>query len=213
VTTDRPAVAPPAMLAGRARRVRQLLALAGGAWALLTLPLTAPEWSWPWVAAVSGLEPFRSLLGAVEAPYIVVGALAGLSFLAIGLALLPDLRRAGWGGTAMAWAILAGAVVSPVSYLSTPEESPLHMLWGSEGPLLVVIGLLGVPAAITARGWTRGARTLLALTLVVLVAGVFAFAYYPHGCLITLAVEAAVLIAVAPRASAPPRAEAVVQVG
>jgi hypothetical protein len=198
VTIDTLAAAPKAMRSDRSRRARALLAVAGGAWALFTLPLTAAEWSWPWVATVSRLEPWRSLIGAVVEPYILYGALTGLSFLAIGLALLPDLRRAGWGGAVLVWAILAGTVVSPVSYLSTPAESPLHALWGSEGPLLVVIGLLGVLAAVTAQGWPRGARILLGLTLIALVAGTLAFGYYPHGPLIALAIEAAALIVLAP---------------
>ncbi|WP_306231825.1 hypothetical protein [Agrococcus beijingensis] len=198
MTIDQLAAAPMSMRSDRSRRARLLLALAGGAWALFTLPLTAAEWSWPWVATVSRLEPWRALIGAVDEPYVVYGALTGLSFLAIGLALLPDLRRAGWGGALLAWAVLAGTIVSPVSYLSTPPGSPLHALWGSEGPLLVVIGLVGVLAAVTARGWPRGARILLGMTLAVLVAGMLAFGYYPHGPLIGLAIEAAALIALAP---------------
>jgi hypothetical protein len=192
----------------RSRRSRAALALLGGAWALLSLPLVAANWSWPWVATLSRMEPWSSLRAAVDDPYVVFGALAGASFLAIGLALLPDLRRAGWGGIVMLVAVLAGSVVSPLSYLGTPESSPLHWLWGSEGPLLVAIGVAGVLAAITARGWPLPLRLLLGATLLVLVAGTLALGYYPHGPLVALAIEAAVLILGAGRtALTPQRAE------
>ncbi len=101
---------------------RAALALLGGAWALLSLPLVAADWSWPWVATLSRAEPWSSVRAAVDDPYVVFGALAGLSFLAIGIALLHDLRRAGWGAIVMLVAVLAGAVVSPLSYLGTPES-------------------------------------------------------------------------------------------
>ncbi|MGC5076737.1 hypothetical protein [Agrococcus sp. DT81.2] len=192
----------------RSRPWRAALALVGGAWALLSLPLVAADWSWPWVATLSGAEPWSSVRAAVEDPYVVFGALAGLSFLAIGIALLPDLRRAGWGGIVMLVAVLAGAVVSPLSYLGTPESSLLHWLWGSEGPLLVGVGLAGVLAAVTARGWPLAVRLLLGATLLVLVAGTLALGYFPHGPLLALGIEAAVLILGASRASEPTLASA-----
>lgn len=178
----------------RFRRSRAALALLGGAWALLSLPLVAADWSWPWVATLGRAEPWTSVRAAVDEPYVVFGALAGVSFLVIGIALLPELRRAGWGGIVMLVSVLAGSVVSPLSYLGTPESSPLHWLWGSEGPLLVAVGLAGVLAAITAQGWPMALRLLLGATLLVLVAGTLALGYYPHGPLLALAVEAAVLI-------------------
>jgi hypothetical protein len=191
--------------ADRSRAWRAVLALLGGAWALLSLPLVAAEWSWPWVATLSRVEPWNSLCAAVDDPYVVFGALAGISFLAIGLALLPDLRRAGWGGIVMLTSVLAGTVVSPLSYLGTPESSPLHALWGSEGPLLVVIGFAGLLAAFTARRWPLQLRLLLGATLLVLVAGTLALGYYPHGPLLALAIEAAVLILGARRTEPTPQ--------
>ncbi|MGM1029665.1 MAG: hypothetical protein ACQEWM_07290 [Actinomycetota bacterium] len=178
----------------RSRRARLWLALAGGAWALLSLPLVAAEWSWPWIAQLSRLEPWSGLRAAVAEPYIVFGALAGVSFLVIGLALLPELRRAGWGGVVLLAAVLAGAVVSPLSYLGTPSTSPLHGLWGAEGPLLVGVGLAGLLAAVTARRWPRRLRVLLGATLPILVAGTLALGYYPHGPLVALSLEAAAVI-------------------
>ncbi|MCR8670959.1 hypothetical protein [Agrococcus sp. HG114] len=196
--------------AGRTTRAGRLwLAGIGGAWALFSTPLVAGDWGAKWIEALSLAEPWRSLRDVVDEPYIVHGALGGLSFLAIGLALLPDLRRAGWGGTALAWLVLAGALVTPVSYLSTPVDAPTHALWGSEGPLLIVIGIVGVLAAITAGPrWPLWARILLGCTLPVLIAGLLATGYYPHGPLATLALEAVALIAAAPRATAPASAAA-----
>ncbi|SDR90951.1 hypothetical protein [Agrococcus carbonis] len=182
---------------------RIALAAAGGAWALVSLPLTAADWGAPWVGQLSRIDPWRSVRAAVDEPYILFGALAGLSFLAIGLALLPSLWRGGWGGRVLAALVLAGAVVTPASYLSTPEESPLHALWGSEGPLLVLVGLAGIAAAFTARGWPTWLRVLLGATLPVLIAGVLATGYYPHGCLVALAIEAIVVVAAAPAAGVP----------
>lgn len=193
---------PPAALPGGSRGPRIWLAAAGGAWALLSTPLVAGDWGAAWVAHLSLTEPWRALRETVDDPYIVFGALGGLSFLAIGLALLPDLRRARWGGSLLAWSVIAGAVVTPVSYLSTPVDAPTHALWGSEGPLLILVGIFGIAAAVTARGWPGWARVLLAATLPVLIVGLLATGYYPHGCLATLGIEAVALIAGAPRASA-----------
>ncbi|NHB84037.1 hypothetical protein G7085_03515 [Tessaracoccus sp. HDW20] len=53
-------------------------------------------------------------------PYVVFGCLGAVSFLAIGLSLLPDMRRAGLGGRLFAWLILLGAGVTVISYLGTP---------------------------------------------------------------------------------------------
>jgi hypothetical protein len=187
----------------RSRAACAGLALIGGAWALLILPVVAAEWGPSWVTALSGLEPWRSMRMSVDEPYIVFGALAGLSFLAIGLALLPDLRRAHWGGHVLAWSVLAGAVVSPLSYLGTPEDSALHPLWGAEGPLLVVVGIAGALAAISAdRRWPSWTRILMGATLPVLVVGTLALGYYPHGPLVMLALEAAALVLGAPRSLA-----------
>lgn len=183
------------------RAARAALAAAGGVWALVSAPVVIAAWGGP-LASIGRLEPWRSMGAAVDDAYVVFGALSGVSFLAIGLALLPDLRRAGWGGTALAWAIIVGAAVTTVSYVSTPADAPLHALWGAEGYWLVAIGLLGVPAAWTAgRAWPRWSRSLLALTLPVLVLGLLALGYYPHGPLVALALEAVALILAAPRAA------------
>lgn len=72
--------------------------------------------------------PHAWLASLVAEPYIVHGCLSALSFLLIGIAWWPDLRHAGWGGCLLGVLVLAGTVVSALSYLATPEDSPLHVL-------------------------------------------------------------------------------------
>lgn len=196
-----PGRAEPTLRATRSARL--WLAGLGGAWSLFSTPLVAGDWGATWVEALSVSEPWRGLRASVDDPYIVYGALGGLSFLAIGLALLPDLRRAGWGGSLLCWLVLAGAVVTPISYLSTLADAPTHALWGSEGPLLVAVGLAGVLAAITAGcRWPTWTRILLGCSLPVLIVGVLVTGYYPHGPLAALAIEAVAPILGAPGAGA-----------
>lgn len=166
------------------------------------LPFPATEFGvslWSWVFRYRAYFWARE---AVHDPYIVFGALASLSFMAIGLALLPDLRRAGWGGALMAWLIIAGAPVTAISYLNTPSEAPLHFLWGAEAFVLIAVGLAGILAAITAASrWRLWVRMVLALTLPLLVAGTLASGYWPHGPLVVLGLEAIAVILAAPRAA------------
>ena len=111
------------------RRLATGLAVAGAVWALVTLPLVAQGWSWPAVDALAAAAPYRWVAGWVGDPYVVVGALGGLSFLAVGVALLVGLRPARWSGR-----------------------------------------------------------------LLVLVVGMLALGYYPHGCLVTFGAAVAVLV-------------------
>ncbi|WP_194397166.1 hypothetical protein [Microbacterium atlanticum] len=186
-------------LVDRSRVWRAVLAGAGGLWALLILPFPATEFGvtlWSWVFRYRAYFWARE---GVHDPYIVFGALAAVSFLAIGLALLPDLRRAGWGGAVMAWLVILGAPVTALSYLNTPQEAPLHALWGAEAFVLIAVGLAGILAAVTAGpGWPLWVRMMLGLTLPVLVVGTLATGYWPHGPLVLLAVEAIAIILAAP---------------
>ena len=160
-----------------------------------------PLWNW-----VFHYRAYFWAREAVHDPYIVFGALAALSFLAIGLALLPDLRRAGWGGAVMAWLVLVGAPVTALSYLNTPKEAPLHFLWGVEALVLIAVGLAGILAAVTAGSrWRLWVRIVLGLTLPLLVAGTLATGYWPHGPLVVLGVEAIAIILAAPEAAESPQ--------
>lgn len=177
-----------------------LLAGFGGLWAGLTLPLTATAFGsqqWAWVFDYPIYVAARQW---ASNPYEVFGALASVAFLAIGIALFPDLGRAGWAGAMMAWLIIVGAPITALSYMNASERAPLHFVWGWEFFVLVAVGLSGIPAALTAgHRWRSGVRILLGMTLVVLALGTLVFGYWPHGSLVLLAVEAIVIIAAAPR--------------
>lgn len=180
-----------------------LLVGLGGLWAAVTLPLTATAFGftqWVWVFDYSVYVEARQWAGN---PYVVFGALASLSFLTIGIALLPDLRRARWGGAVMAWLIIAGAPVTALSYLNASDRAPLHFVWGWEFIVLVAVGVSGFAAAVSAgRWWAIGVRILLGMTLVILAVGTLALGYWPHGSLVFLALEAIAIIAAAPRDAA-----------
>lgn len=194
---DGAAHAPRTPAAGRPGRptLATWLALGGAAWSLLTVPVVAAGWSWSVFDTITAAEPYRSLTDALDDPYVTVGALGGLSFLAIGLAVLLGLRPAGWGSTALAVVTLAGAVVCPVSYLGTPDDSPLHVFWGAEAWVLLAMAAAGVAAAVTAGPtWRRWARVLVGCTVLVLGVGMALAGYYPHGCLITFGVVVALLV-------------------
>jgi hypothetical protein len=186
--------------ADSSRPWRMLLAGFGGLWAGLTLPLTATAFGssqWVWVfdhpAYVAARQWARN-------PYEVFGALAAFAFVAIGIALFPDLRRAGWAGVVMVWLIIVGAPITALSYMNASARAPLHFIWGGEFFVLVAIGLSGIAAALTAgRRWRIGVRILIGGTLVVLALGALVFGYWPHGSLVFLAVEAIEIIAAAPR--------------
>jgi hypothetical protein len=187
----------------RSRLWRALLAGLGGLWAALTLPLVATAFGsaqWVWVFDSPVYVEARQWAGN---PYVVFGGLVSLSFLTIGIALVPDLRRAGWGGLAMALLIIIGAPITALSYLNSSERAPLHFTWGWEFYVLVAVGLSGIAAAATAgRRWRVGVRVLLGMTLLILVAGTLLLGYWPHGSLVFLAVEAIVIVATAPRDAA-----------
>ncbi|MFC8680133.1 hypothetical protein ACFT30_01335 [Microbacterium ureisolvens] len=189
--------------ADRSRPYRIVLAAIAAAWALVTLPLPLSVWDpgggfWP--EDITVIPAYDAAVRWAGDPYIVFGALAGLSFLAIGLALLPDLHRAGWGGITMGWTILATAPITALSYLSTPVDAPLHFLWGAEALGLLAISLTGLLAAFSAgRRWGRSARILLASTFVFIVVFTIGLGYYPHGSLVGLGLVAVAVIAAAPR--------------
>ncbi|WP_169581564.1 MULTISPECIES: hypothetical protein [Microbacterium] len=188
----------------RSRPWRAVIAGVGGLWALAILPFPASEFGVPWYDWVFRYRAYFWAREAVHDPYIVFGALAAISFLVIGLAVLPDLRRTGWGGTAMAWLIISGAPVTALSYVNTPKDAPLHFLWGAEAFVLIAVGLAGIVAAITAGSrWRLWVRIMLGLTLPLMVAGTLATGYWPHGPLMVLGIEAVVIILAAPRDAAP----------
>ncbi len=187
----------------RSRPWRIVLAACGGVWAAVLLPLPATVWGvtqWAWVVDYPVYVWARQWAADT---YITFGALSSLSFLAVGIALFPDLRRARWGGIVMAWLIILGAPMTALSYLNTPVTAPLHFLWGWEAYVLLGVGAGGIAAAATAGPrWGIGVRTILGLTFLFVVVGTIGLGYWPHGSLVVLALEAVAVIAAAPRDAA-----------
>lgn len=204
--------ASPAAIAVRpaagTRGWRIALALTGSLWALFLLPMQmvefagsgTPDWMARW-NTWDGYDAVRAwVVGGLGTSdlYLVFGAASSLSFLAIGVALLPDLRTIGTTGTALGWLIIGTAPLVVISYVNHAREAPLRALWGSEFFLLVAIGVLAIVAAVAARrvpAWTGWPRWLLGCTLPILAVGLLCLGYWPHGPLVTFGVEAAVLIA------------------
>ncbi len=91
--------------------------------------------------------------------------------------------------------------VTVLSYLNHPTDAPMHALWGAEGIALFAraSGRWFAGAAPRAAGVPVWERALIGSTLAVMLLATSAFGYWPHGTLIGLAAEAAVLAAWAPR--------------
>ncbi|MEI5582944.1 MULTISPECIES: hypothetical protein [unclassified Agromyces] len=207
------------------RPVGVLLALLAAAWAFVLLPpqlhAFAGAYAMPrWLFELHRLGPYDAVRGWLVANgqpdfYLVFGAAASTSFVLIWLATGPVLGALGWSGRVLGWLVLAGAPVTLLSYLNHPAEAPLRVLWGAEAFVLIAIGLWAVVAAFAAprgSGVPVWERLLLGGTLPVLVIASAALGYYPHGTLVGLGLEAAVLAAwgarVAPAAPASDRPRA-----
>ncbi|MWB97019.1 hypothetical protein [Agromyces seonyuensis] len=187
------------------------LALLAGLWSLVLLPLMHLEFSGSgmpgWATDVLDLAPYDALVTATADldGYFLYGSLAAVSFALLWFATGPVLARLGWSGRVLGALLLAGAPVTVLSYVSWPEDAPLHPIWGAEGLLLIVIGAWGfIIAAVAPRErvplWER---LVVGLTLVVAALATVLLGYWPHGTLVGLSVEFAALAAWAPRADAP----------
>ncbi|MFC9558469.1 hypothetical protein [Agromyces sp. NPDC056965] len=201
-------------------------ALLAAVWAFFLLPPQQAVWSGvyipAWLGALDELPVYDGIRSSLHAAglhdlYLVFGAAASASFVLVWIATGPALAALGWSGRVLGWLVLAGGVVTALSYLNHPTEAPLHGIWGGE---LFVLLAIGVWAIVTAAAAPRGVgipgweRWLLAATLPVLVGSTVLLTYWPHGSLVGLALEGAVLAAWAPRAEDAndplPRAEGVV---
>lgn len=198
------------------RPVGVLLALLAAAWAFVLLPpqqhafsgaYAMPRWQFE-LNRLAPYEAARDWLAANGQPdfYLVFGAAASASFLLIWLATGPVFATLGWSGRVLGWLVLAGAPVTLLSYLNHPGDAPLRALWGAEAFVLMAIGLWAVVVAFAApRSGAAPApaweRVLLAFTMPVLVIATLGFGYYPHGSLVGLGLEAAVLAAWGARAA------------
>jgi hypothetical protein len=196
------------------RPIGVLLALLAAAWSFVLLPPQQHAFSGAyamprWQLELNRIPPYeaaRDWLVANGQPdfYLVFGAAASASFVLIWLASGPAFATLGWSGRALGWLVLAGAPVTLLSYLNHPDGSPMRALWGAEAFVLMAIGLWAVVVAFAAPrsaavpAWER---ILLACTMPVLVIATLGFAYYPHGSLVGLGLEAAVLAAWGARAA------------
>ncbi|MFB9309638.1 TM2 domain-containing membrane protein YozV [Agromyces hippuratus] len=201
-------------------------ALAAAVWAFFLLPPQQAVWSGvyipPWLGALDGLPVYDAIRWWLHGAglhdfYLVFGAAASVSFVLVWLATGPTLAALGWSGRVLGWLVLTGGVITLLSYLNHPADAPLHTIWGGELFVLAAIGVWAVVAAAVAPrgvGIPAWERWLLGATLPILVGATALLTYWPHGSLVGFALEAAVLAAWAPRATAAndplPRTEGVV---
>jgi hypothetical protein len=180
--------------------------VAGALWALVLLPPQVVAWDGEdapgWLQSLAELDAYdlpRQIDGVAGVDYYGwAGVLVAPAWLLIGWALLGRRRTAGaWVG-AVAWLLLLGAPVSVVSYLSAARVEPWSYLWGAEIPLLLAIPLVAIVAGVRAvrrHGMPRWWGVLLGCTLLVVVGSTLLLGYFPHGTLVGLGAEVAVLAA------------------
>lgn len=195
------------------RPLAVITAIAAALWALVLLPPQQQAWSGVfaprWLRVLDDLPVYDAIRGWLHTVglhdfYLVFGAAVALSFVLVWWATGPAFAALGWSGRVLGWLTLLGAPVTALSYLNHAVDAPLHALWGGEAFVLMLIGIWAVVVAIAAPrgrgipGWERG---LLGATLPILVVSTLVFSYWPHGTLIGFGVEAAVLAALAPRAT------------
>ncbi|WP_157006067.1 hypothetical protein [Agromyces laixinhei] len=188
-------------------------ALIASVWAFFLLPPQQAAWSGdgipPWLGTLDsqpvydGIRMWLASMGVYDF-YLVFGAAASASFLLLWFATGPTLVALGWSGRVLGWLLLAAAPITLASYLNHPADAPLHGVWGAEGIALLAICLWAMAVAIVAPRdvaplWER---LLLAATLLIVVGATVLLTYWPHGSLVGLGIEAAVLAAWAPRADA-----------
>ncbi|HEX7097844.1 MAG TPA: hypothetical protein VF377_01280 [Acidimicrobiia bacterium] len=184
--------------------IRATMGVAATLWAAFLLPpqliVWAPSDTPDWIArlANAGVYEWFSSVGAsvgLTDAYFLYGAGVAPSFLLIGLVLAHVVRGLGWTGRLFAGLTLAGTALVVVSYAAENWQEPWRALWGVEAVLFMAIGLTGLAAGIAAfrRGIPRSSAALLALTPIVIVVSTLLIRYYPHGTLIGMGLQAAVL--------------------
>jgi hypothetical protein len=188
-----------------------VIALIAAGWAFFLLPPQQAAWSGAdspaWLRALDAMPVYDGLRQTLPATgtsdaYLVFGAAASVSFVLLWLATGPVLAALGCSGRVLGALLLAAAPITLLSYLNHPADAPLHVLWGAELFALLAIGLWGLVVAFAAprrRGIPIWERILVGSTLPVVVVATFALTYWPHGSLVGLGLEAAVLAGLAPR--------------
>lgn len=179
-----------------------------GVWALFLLPPQLLAWydAPAWAIALDrsafyrGVHQFVAGL-SLHDDYLVFGSAISLSMVLLWWSTGPVMAWLGWTGRLFSAILLLLAPLTFLSYLNHADSSPLRFLWGSEGLCLIVLGLAGILAAAVTRAPLVRAwqRVLLAATLLIEVAFTVLLAYWPHGTVVGLALQACVLAAFAPR--------------
>lgn len=194
-----------------ARMWSVVIALIAAAWAFFLLPPQQSAWSGAgspaWLRALDAMPVYEGLREALPATgssdaYLVFGAAASVSFVLLWFATGPVFAALGWSGRVLGGLVLAAAPITLLSYLNHPADAPLHLLWGAELFALLAIGAWGLVVAAAAprdRGIPLWERLLVGSTLLVIVFATVALSYWPHGSLVGLGSEAAVLAGLAPR--------------
>jgi hypothetical protein len=188
-----------------------VIALVAAAWAFFLLPPQQTAWSGAdapaWLRALDAMPVYQGLREALPATgssdaYLVFGAAASVSFALLWFATGPVFAALGWSGRVLGALLLAAAPITLLSYLNHPADAPVHLLWGAEAFALLAIGLWGLVVAFAAprgRDIPVWERILVGSTLAVIVVATIALGYWPHGSLVGLGLEAAVLAGFAPR--------------
>jgi len=186
-------------------------------WILAILPPQLLDWSGrsgtpSWVLFLYDKLGYAGLLERLEGvdTYVLFGAGVIPAALLVWWSLHPALREFGWSGKALSWGWFALAPVILVSYLATPEDSPIHVLWGAEAPwflLLFAWAILAASIAPRGIGIPSWVRISVGLTLVFGAVGTILATYYPHGTIMGIAVQAILLARWQPSASSPQGAQ------
>ena len=194
-----------------ARMWSVVIALVAAAWAFFLLPPQQAAWSGAgapaWLRALDAMPVYQGLREALPATgssdaYLVFGAASSVSFVLLWYATGPVFAALGRSGRVLGALVLAAAPITLLSYLNHPADAPVHLLWGAEAFALLAIGLWGVVVAFAAprgRGIPVWERILVGSTLVVIVGATVALSYWPHGSIVGLGLESAVLAGLAPR--------------
>lgn len=181
---------------------RAIAAAVAALWSLLLLPPQLHDWSgadapgWSrWAFENLGWARLVESLGEGVDTYVLFGAGVAPAAVLLWWALHPSLARLGRTGRALSagWFLLPGMIV--LSYSVGDESHPLHVLWGVDGPWMLLLSAFALLVALVPR--TRAVpgrlRLLVGLTIVFAVVGTVLFTYYPHGTIIGFAVQALLL--------------------
>jgi hypothetical protein len=137
------------------------MALAGSAWSAFLLPPQLVAWdgeSAPaWARLFADAAPYNQIRGLAARlgfydDYALFGALVAPAFLLIGMAVLLAVGRTGRWTRLVGVLTIIGVPATLLSYLGHDADAPWNYFWGTEGLLLLAIGLSAIPAGVLAFG-------------------------------------------------------------